>query len=573
MSPLLTIALLQLAGAHAPTVDHDRMVAFEGAVFERGTPADNPVGRYGDGWYVNEQPSHPVTLGAYSLDRAEVSWADYALFLTWACGAHCSDPRMDVDPVEGGFRARPGREAHPATWVEWTHADWYCRWAGKRLPTESEWEHAARGSDDRDWPWSREGGPQCGSTPHAYDGGRCGGGALDHAATEGSPTAEGVTGLGGNVAEWTSDWSGPYGFLPAEDPGGPGMGTLKVVRGGGFLSSRQELKARARRDASPDTRAVDLGFRCAWDAGLTDPPQLVRGQLEPPEGDPVDPLPVVEPDPRSEIYLDQLTTPGAVFADGATVYVAHADGVSVVGADDREVVTHEAPRVSAWVADEVGVLGVDGEAGVVWRVSTEGAVVELDTPGVLAATVAGDDLVWTDGQRIVRGADDVVAEGRASVNALVAAGDRLWWTESATPALFTLTLGADEEPRQRLGPPTVRSPLTLRVGGVEGGEVALTVGLPDWPYSALVCRFLTAGDRLVCDGHSPPRATGVRLVEGDLVWQTQFGVATLTPGDAYRFVGGLVSPGGFHFAAGQLWLTDRRGGRLLRALLSEPGGG
>ena len=113
----------------------------------------------------------------------------------------------------------------------------------------------------------------------------------------------------------------------------------------------------------------------------------------------------------------------------------------------------------------------------------------------------------------------------------------------------------------------------LRLGDLAEDEVvALSIGLDSWPYSGLICRFLGARNRLVCDDHSPPKSTGLTFAEGELLWQSQFGISALDDRGAYRFVSDPIFPGGFHIDDENLWVTDRRGGRLLRIDLSNTDG-
>ena len=573
MNMLLIGVFFQMVGVHAPTIDHSTMVEVSTGSFVRGTPTDNPVGRYGDGWYVNEQPSHDVTLRAFSIDRSEVTNDQYALFLTWACGEACFDSRMDIHRSDDGFRAAEGYESHPVNWIEWSHAHWYCRWAGKRLPTESEWEYAAQGVDDRAWPWDRDGGPSCSSSPYSFDGGRCRSEASSVFDTAESGTNDGINGMGGNVAEWVSDWSSSYGNGALSDPTGPATGTMKIVRGGGFLSNRLEMKPRARRDAHPGTRAPDIGFRCAWDDTLTDPQGVIRGALPAATGDLIEPRPR-EPSPsRAMTVLEGLTGPGALTVVNGTLYVAHSEGVTVLSNDGIQLVQPE-PRIVQWLTDGVGVFGVDSDTEVIWRIDDGEARVAYDCPEIVSAHLDEDTLVWTDGERIIMPTEAdamLLFDSGSEINTITIINDTLWWTEKGGPKLMSMTL-VDGIPEQRFGPPDIRSPLQLSLGAAnDEGVLPMTVGLDVWPYSGLLCRYSTRDTRLNCSSHGPPRAKDQRFYEDRLVWSTQYGVMGLGSRKPYEFLSDPVQPGGFFIEDGQLTFTDRRTGRVLMVELNDEG--
>jgi formylglycine-generating enzyme required for sulfatase activity len=206
-----------------------------------------------------ESPRCEVHVSAFYLDRYEITVARYAKFLE-ATGS--------VHPPEGWEGANPAKSGElPVVGVDWQDADAYCRWAGKRLPTETEWEKAARGSDARRYPWG-DASPMLehanfqNTSPLAYDGG------LTPAGTHPAGASPyGIHDLAGNAAEWVADWHAE-GFERGDvrDPKGPESGTRRVIRGGGRFDGAERIASAKRYYASPETRGEDIGFRCARSA-------------------------------------------------------------------------------------------------------------------------------------------------------------------------------------------------------------------------------------------------------------------------------------------------------------------
>jgi formylglycine-generating enzyme required for sulfatase activity len=204
-------------------------------------------------WYLDEHPQHKMFLPLFYIDRHEVTNAQYKAFI---------DAAKAKPPVYFfGRTIPPGRENHPVTDVSWYEADHFCRWNGKRLPTEAEWEKAARGSDGREFPWGE------GYDKKKLNAGDSGvGDIIKVGSLKEGASPYGVMDMSGNVWEWTDDWYQPY-------PNSKYQSDLfgekqKVFRGGGWggvghYSLPLFYRAAYRSSVPPEDAYADLGFRCA----------------------------------------------------------------------------------------------------------------------------------------------------------------------------------------------------------------------------------------------------------------------------------------------------------------------
>ncbi|MCX5866749.1 MAG: SUMF1/EgtB/PvdO family nonheme iron enzyme [Proteobacteria bacterium] len=220
----------------------------------------------------DENPYHRVWLDAYYIDKFEVTLDHYA---------RCARAGKCPEPGKVGYCnwGQPGKGDHPVNCVDWNQAGAYCEWTGKRLPTEAEWEKAARGTEGRIYPWGNEfdchrgnfddekdrdpelipGGPDCDGYKTTAPVGRFSAGASPY----------GVMDMAGNVWEWVSDWYGDnyYRDTTSRNPSGPAGGTVRSLRGGGWYSNATFLLRTSRRGwADPNYQGDHYGFRCARDA-------------------------------------------------------------------------------------------------------------------------------------------------------------------------------------------------------------------------------------------------------------------------------------------------------------------
>lgn len=220
----------------------------------------------------DELPYHQVNLSAYFIDRNEVTVGDYEACVD--AGA-CTAP-VDPDPAcDWGI---PGRADFPMTCIDWFQSQAFCNWRNKRLPTEAEWEKAARGGDSRAYPWGDQ-LPSC-LLAVVFDeeaGGRACGTEHPMAVCSKSPAGDSPAGLcdmAGNVWERVSDWYGRdyYAESVSSDPTGPDAGQGRVSRGGTITMINRDIYVRSfnRYYHQPQATDVLLGFRCAMDAEPSD---------------------------------------------------------------------------------------------------------------------------------------------------------------------------------------------------------------------------------------------------------------------------------------------------------------
>lgn len=201
----------------------------------------------------DNSPQHIVYLDAFWMDKYEVS---NAMYLKCMQDGACSEMVSDNTTYNNWIYRN-----HPITYVTWEQANVYCQWAGRRLPSEAEWEKAARGTDGRKYPWGNE-------APNArlanFDG------SMIHEAVSvyryplgASPY--GVLNMSGNVREWIADWYGEDYYLttPYTNPTGPETGTERSLRSGSYNEDKNEITITSRYRHEPQSAGLSRGFRCA----------------------------------------------------------------------------------------------------------------------------------------------------------------------------------------------------------------------------------------------------------------------------------------------------------------------
>ncbi|MDQ8186638.1 SUMF1/EgtB/PvdO family nonheme iron enzyme [Pelagicoccus sp. SDUM812002] len=299
--------------------DSSEMIAIPSTTFWMGNETSHPdlanqaapgialrpyqvlIARAATGWSLEEErPLRQVTVDAFAIDRCEVTNAQYRKFLNWI-EVYGDEEVRHPNQVEGkNHRPRYWSDYNPlltdqataslapfdaktflgddlpVVGVDWFDAYAYANWAGKRLPSEAEWELAARGTDQRLWPWGNEwrwglcniGGDKSGADVRDPSLDRDG---YVYPAPVGSFLASespfGCMDLAGNVAEWCSDWYSDDYYKEGirKNPEGPSNGQYRSVRGGSSQSVPSGVRCSARSFHEPDFRKFTLGFRCAKD--------------------------------------------------------------------------------------------------------------------------------------------------------------------------------------------------------------------------------------------------------------------------------------------------------------------
>ena len=223
------------------------MVTIPAGPFVRGT----------EGGGFDERPQRTIYLDAFAIDRYEVTNHQYQQFVL-ATGHR--KPGLPSRYAKSGAKVRGINQ--PIVYVSWDDADGYCRWKGKRLPTEAEWEKAMRGTDGRLWPWGDSEQPDGANWARVQDGHEA---SARVGTFQSDKSPYGVMDGAGNVMEWVADWYDEiyYKSSPDRNPPSPEYGTYRVLRGGGYTTSGGDVRITSRSKMMPDFRDETIGFRCA----------------------------------------------------------------------------------------------------------------------------------------------------------------------------------------------------------------------------------------------------------------------------------------------------------------------
>ncbi|MBT4258918.1 MAG: SUMF1/EgtB/PvdO family nonheme iron enzyme [Nitrospina sp.] len=246
----------------------ENMIFIPEGSFTMGFKIDNEH-EWGD---MDEEPVHQVTLSSYWIDKYEVTSSNFSKFLNENKNeAHRFieiAPSVTVQFEDNVYQSRKGLENYPVNRVSWFGADAYCKWKGKRLPTEAEWEKAARGDDQRIFPWGNE-FPDNSRVTFRRKFSEKGFQVME--PVDGLPAGVspyGVHHMAGNVWEWVSDWFDSVAYQEGNriNPKGPETGISKVLRGGNWYYKAYYMRTTYRFNERPEIFKVWQGFRCARQA-------------------------------------------------------------------------------------------------------------------------------------------------------------------------------------------------------------------------------------------------------------------------------------------------------------------
>ncbi len=255
-TPTVTAVPTPLDNPKTPQAGAARTRATDGMIvlyvpaggFHMGSPPGEP-------WDQGESPLHTVYLDAFWVDQTEVTNAQYER-CAQADGCRGTPDMSSYDP-----QLKPD---YPVE-VTWSDAQAYCEWAGARLPTEAEWEKAARGTDGRRWPWGND-RPDCSLSNSFGKDGSCVGATTSVGSYPAGASHYSVLDMAGNAAEWVNDWFdyNTYSVSPRRNPQGPASGTSRIVRGGNWDAIPDWVRSAFRDGYDPE--AGFFGFRCAASA-------------------------------------------------------------------------------------------------------------------------------------------------------------------------------------------------------------------------------------------------------------------------------------------------------------------
>lgn len=238
------------------------MVLIPEGPFPMGVPhGDRDGGR-------DEYPRHDVLVNNFYIDKFELTNSRYLEFVKATNHRIPQNPKNATRNLWQGDTITESLADRPVINVDWADANAYCQWAGKRLPTEAEWEKAAKGTADRRFPWGNvEPTNKHLNFNQQWIGEKT---LMPVGSYELGKSPFGVYDMAGNVWEWVNDWYDAkyYEKSPAKNPTGPESGTKRVLRGSGWQNETPTVRIFTRVDSDPTIRNESTGFRCAMDVRI-----------------------------------------------------------------------------------------------------------------------------------------------------------------------------------------------------------------------------------------------------------------------------------------------------------------
>jgi formylglycine-generating enzyme required for sulfatase activity len=220
--------------------------------------------------FADEMPAHPVKLDPFWIDLTEVTNQQYERCVQ---DQSCSPPFEMSSYTRESYFGDPLYSDYPVVWITQDQAAAYCSWTGGRLPTEAEWEYAARGPESRTFPWGEDFEPDRAN----YCDAACAAGPNDPSYDDGYPETApvgsfptgvswcGALDMAGNVREWVADWFGYFSADQQVNPQGPVEGETHIPKGGCWLDTPEDLRSSNRGQNTPDYTRHKVGFRCVMD--------------------------------------------------------------------------------------------------------------------------------------------------------------------------------------------------------------------------------------------------------------------------------------------------------------------
>ncbi len=566
------------APASAPEVDLETMVQIDEGGFNMGLPFVE-MQPYGDGWFIDQTPEHYVSLSAFYIDKTEVTVGEFALFLNMSGGDAYHHPHQPIIKKEMQYKPIKANQNEPIRQVTWYAADAYCRWAGKRLPTEAEHEYAAGGAQERGYAWG-DSGATC-AVVNLFSGqSYCHGKVREVGSYPQGATPEGLMEMTGNVAEWVSDFYGAYEQDSDSDPTGPQKGDLKVIRGGSFLDAYAWQKTTARYSAHPKTRSEAVGFRCVYTDSLED--DAKRGALSAANSaNETHLIPAVKQ--SGDVVGEGLVQPlGLTVMDGVFYVTEKNVGqiASVESSGAISVIADGFESVYGIANDGTDLYVADKTAGTLTRVSLTGAKSLVASELVEPEQVVADanHVYFADATTLYRADTTNLevsswVEGLDGIQHLLLSNGNIYFVEAgnsnpSNARIVRVNTVSGIENTVVANSPAIGSYFLPKAIAVDAssGAIHFPLQFRNWPWYAFPCNVSGSGGIMSCDGYSPPQPVDMVLLNGTLYWGTRFTMTQFTPGEDTTFSHTLSSarPGEMLTYEDAVYWVDQVDGRLYR---------